>query len=479
MLQLYNTLTRRKEQFKPLEDNLVRMYSCGPTVYDYPHIGNLRTYITVDILKRTLLYNGYTVKHVMNITDVGHLTSDEDEGEDKLEKGAAREKKTVWEVAQFYTDIFEKNLEQLNILPADILAKATDHIPDCIALIEVLQQKSFTYETDEAVYFDVSKFPDYTKFSGQSLEDKKVGARHDVHVDPQKHHPQDFALWFKLVGKFANHTMHWPSPWSEGFPGWHIECSAMSQKYLGETFDIHLGGVDHIATHHTNEIAQSEAATGKPLARFWLHGEFLLVEGKKMAKSAGTFITLDDICAKYIDPMAFRLLVLQAHYHSKLNFTWESLSAAKEKLSKIEASFHRLLATSAKPVDKDAAFTQAIADDLSTPRALAIFFEHISRIGNANFDQGQLRTLLLDMDKVLGLGLEIFNPPGAITYKHLRIKNHTDIELSDEIVELIYKREEARKAGQWQEADSLRNQLTSQGYALEDGKDSIIVKLNT
>lgn len=476
MLELYNTLTRKKEEFKPLEDNLVRMYSCGPTVYDYPHIGNLRTYIMVDTLKRYLLYKGYTVDHVMNITDVGHLTSDADEGEDKLEKGALREGKTVWEIAQFYTDVFKENIAALNILPPDTLARATEHIEDQIALIGRLQEKGITYETDEAIYFDVTQFPNYTKLSGQLLEEKKIGARKEVHVDPQKRHPQDFVLWFKRVGKFANHTMRWPSPWGEGFPGWHIECSAMSMKYLGETFDIHVGGVDHIPVHHTNEIAQSEAATGKPLANVWLHGEFLSVESKKMSKSAGTFITLDDIRKKGYDPLAFRLLVLQAHYRSKLNFTWDSLGSAQESLNRVRILFKNLLATSGKPVDNNARFIEAMNDDLNTPQALAIFFEHISHIGKKSFDQSELNVVLLDMDRVFGLELADITPAQMVNYQGISIKNETQSELPPSLVELIAKREAARRTRQWQEADTLRSEITSQGYTLEDTKNFIVIK---
>lgn len=476
MLSLYNTLTRAKEPFKPLEDNLVRMYSCGPTVYDYPHIGNLRTYIMVDILKRYLSYKGYTVKHVMNITDVGHLTSDADEGEDKLEKGAKREGKSVEEIAEFYTKIFEENLQKLNIIPATYLIRATDHIDDQIALIKRLEEKGAAYDTPEAVYFDVATFPDYTRLSGQALEEKIVGARDEVHTGSHKRNPQDFALWFKRTGKFANHIMHWPSPWGDGFPGWHIECSAMSMKYLGETFDIHTGGVDHISVHHTNEIAQSQAATGKPLAKFWVHGEFLSVEGKKMAKSAGTFITLDDIRNKGFDPIAFRLLVLQAHYRSKLNFTWDALAAAQENLRYIRGVFKHLLISGLKPVDKNMQFEKELDDDLNTPRALSVFYEHLSLIANPNFDREKLKAVLLNMDSVLGLGLESMIPAEVIEFEGVRVKNETAFHLPESIKVSVKQREEARKAGNWQQADALRNQLEEEGYLLEDTPECIVIK---
>ncbi len=455
-LTLYNTLTRKKEAFAPLEGNEVRMYTCGPTVYDYPHIGNLRSYIFGDVLKRALLFNGYKVKHVMNITDVGHLTSDADEGEDKLEKGALQRKQTVWEVADFYTEIFKKNIQDLNILPPDFLVKATDHIQDQIELIKILEQKRFTYHTPEAIYFDVSKFPNYTKLSRQPLEEKKVGVRSEVHVDAQKKHPADFALWFLRVGRFANHTMHWASPWGEGFPGWHIECSAMAMKYLGEQLDIHTGGVDHIATHHTNEIAQSESATGKQFVRWWMHGEFLLVDGKKMSKSAGTFITLDDIIKRGFSPLAFRLLCLQSHYRSQLNFTWDSLAASQTALDSVYNSVKKLGIESGKQNSKSTTFKDMVNDDLSTAQALAIFFETLSQTNAQKIDALKGLTLLLKMDIVLGLGL-----------KDLQKR---ESKLPQAILDLISQRQQARDKKDWEEADALRQKINKLGYNIEDEK---------
>ena len=335
MLKLFNTLTRRKEEFIPLNEKHAGIYTCGPTVYDYTHIGHLKKYINDDVLKRVLEYNGYKVNHVMNITDVGHLVSDEDTGEDKMEKGARESGKTVWEVARFFEDYFWKSLKEVNILKPDITPRATEHIKEQIELIKKLEEKGFTYKTTQAIYFDVSKFKNYTKLSGQKLEEKIVGAREDTFVDKDKKHPYDFALWFFVIGRFKNHTMRWPSPWGKGFPGWHIECSAMSMKYLGETLDIHTGGIDHIPVHHPNEIAQSEAATDKPFVRFWIHHDWLLVDNEKMSKSKKNFYTIDEIKEKNINPLAYRYFCLNAHYRSKLNFTWQGLEAAQNALENL------------------------------------------------------------------------------------------------------------------------------------------------
>lgn len=483
MLQIYNTLSRKKELFKPLRDKEVLMYSCGPTVYDYPHIGNLRTYITVDVIKRYLKYKGYKVKHVMNITDVGHLTSDADEGEDKVEAGAKREGKTVWEIAEYYTKIFKQNLKELNIQEPDIWAKATDHIQDQIELIEKLMAKGYAYETSQALYFDISKFPDYTKLSRQPLDQKIEGVREEVVTDSEKRRPQDFALWFKLAGKFKNHTMHWPSPWGEGFPGWHIECSAMSMKYLGETFDIHIGGVDHIPVHHTNEIAQSEAATGKPFVRYWIHGEFLLVDAKKMAKSEGTFITLADIQDKGFNPLAFRLLCLQAHYRSKLNFTWGSLKAARESLAHVENSVKNLLTKGGKNVEKEERcetflqkFIAAMDDDFNTPQALSVFFDLLSQASEQKVDRKGAYSVLLEMDKVLGLGLSRIQPVPILTYEGARIRNEVEQIIPLGVLDLVAEREKERKKGNWGKADELRNKLDTLGYIIEDGEEYVTIK---
>src|SRR3989344_849787 len=306
MLRLYDTYKKALAEFKPIKDKKVGLYTCGPTVYWYAPLGNLRKFIFDDILRRTLLFLDYKVKHVMNITDVGHLSLDED----RLEKAAKREKKSTWEIAKFYTKTFLDDIKRSNILTPEKLPAATKHIKEMIEVIAELEKKGFTYNTEQAVYFDTAKFPKYEKLAGQKIEDKRVAAREEVVPDENKKKPADFALWFKTVGRFAKHEMRWDSPWGEGFPGWHIECSAISRKYLGQPFDIHTGGVDHIPIHHPNEIAQSEGAYGKPLANFWLHGEYLLMNAAKMAKSERNFLTLSDLTEKGFSPLAFRYLVL-------------------------------------------------------------------------------------------------------------------------------------------------------------------------
>src|SRR3989339_1953721 len=341
-MKLYNTASRKIEEFIPLNPPNVTFYSCGPTVYDYTHIGHMRTYVNNDVLKRTLVYLGYKVKHVMNITDVGHLSGDDDSGEDKMEKGAKKYGKTVWDVAKFYTEFFFKTTDALNIIRPNIVCNATEHVEEMIRLIEKLKQNGFVYETKGALYFNVKKFKNYGKLSGQKLEEKIQAVRTEVNVDEDKKHPADFALWFKRVGRFADHTMYWTSPWGEGFPGWHIECSAMSMKYLGDTIDIHSGGIDHVPIHHENEIAQSEAATGKPFVKYWFHNNFLTVDGQKMSKSLGNFYTIDDIEKNKIDPMSLRLLFLQSHYRQPLNFTWQSARASQEAYKRLREIFINL-----------------------------------------------------------------------------------------------------------------------------------------
>lgn len=453
MIKLYNTLGRIKEEFTPINSNQVGLYTCGPTVYDFVHIGNLRAFIFGDVLKRTLMYSGYSVKHVMNITDVGHLTSDADSGEDKLEKGAKRENKTVWDVAQFYTNAFVADIEKLNLLKPDVMPKATDHIADQIIIIQELERQGFTYNTPQAIYFEVSKFPDYTKLSGQKLEDKLTGARADVVEDKDKRHPADFALWFKRVGKFSNHAMHWDSPWGDGFPGWHIECSAMSVKYLGQPFDIHTGGVDHIPVHHTNEIAQSEAAFGKPLAHYWLHNEFLLINEGRMGKSEGNFLTLSSLVEKGFSPLAYRYLTLGNHYRTKLNFTLESLRGAQNALSKL----YREISLFEKPgeilQDYNDAFMEAINDDLNTSKALAIMWDLIK----SGAHSGNKLATLIKFDEVLGL----------------RIKeaweSRQTLEVS--VQETIKVRDAARASKDFAKSDELRKQLEDAGYIVEDTPD--------
>ncbi|PIR97658.1 MAG: cysteine--tRNA ligase [Candidatus Doudnabacteria bacterium CG10_big_fil_rev_8_21_14_0_10_41_10] len=470
MLKLFNTLSKKIEKFQPIKDKRVSIYSCGPTVYDYVHIGNLRTYLFNDILRRVLIYDGYKVKQVMNITDVGHLTDDADSGVDKLEKGAEREKKTVWDVAKFYEKEFLNDIRALNILMPDKLPHPTDHIKQQIKIIETLVKINFAYDAKEAVYFDVSKFPDYTKLSGQKLKDKKQAARTEVVKDLSKKNPADFALWFKLTGKFADHSMHWPSPWGEGFPGWHIECSAMSTEYLGQPFDIHTGGVDLIMPHHSNEIAQSQSASGKPLANYWLHGEHLLIksgkpghldgEPRRMAKSENNFIRLKDIVDKGFSPLAFRYLVLGAHYQTKLNFSWESLRAAQNSLDHLLDLISELKGSPGKFMCADyaKAFDREINNNLDTARALSLTWRLLKK---PNPDKLKISTIK-KFDKVFGLDLL----KGALIRK----------KIPNKIKELAKTRERLRKQKEFGKADDARAELEKLGYEINDTPEGPVVK---
>ncbi len=455
-LTLYNTKSRSNEVFTPLSDNEVTMYACGPTVYDYTHIGHMRKYVGDDILRRTLTYLGYNVKHVMNITDVGHLSDDADTGEDKLEKGALREGKSVWEVAQYYTEYFEATMRAIHVLSPAVTSKATDHIQQMITLNEQLVEKGFAYETAQALYFDVTKDPHYGELSGQKLSEKSIGARDEVVEDPEKRHPADFSLWFKRVGKFKDHTMHWPSPWGDGFPGWHIECSAMSMHYLGDTIDIHTGGIDHIPVHHENEIAQSECATGHQFVRYWVHHAFLNVDGEKMSKSKGNFYTIEDIRAKGIDPLATRLLFMQTSYRKPLNFTWESLAAANKLLKKLQ----RFVATQKKNgvVSREyvAQFTEGLCDDLNTAKALSVVW---SLLNDSHIEDVDKAATLLSFDQVLGFGLTEVAP----------------LEISEEAKILVVQRDAARQAKDWVKSDTLRDELLALGYEVLDTPEGTVL----
>ena len=467
-LQLFNTLTRQKETFAPLQDNLVRMYNCGPTVYAYPTIGNWRSFVFADLLRRTLLYSGYQVKQVMNLTDVGHMTMTEEQkrqavdkeitdsevGVDRMSKAAAQEGKTVWEVAQFYIDDFQSGLWKLAIEMPEVMPRATDHIVQQIEMIRQLEAKGYTYQTAQAVYFDVAKFPDYGKLSGQKLEDKLTGAREDVNVDTEKRNPADFRLW-QIAD--ADHAMQWDSPWGRGFPGWHIECSAMSVAYLGAPFDIHTGGVDHIPVHHENEIAQTEAALGVRMAALWMHGEFLLVDGGRMGKSLGNAYTLQDLEAKGIHPLALRYLFLNAHYRSKQNFTWESLAAAQNSLKTLREIASAEAADGQVSAPHQVRFTAAIQDDLNLPQALAVVWDAARDNALSTGDRGQT---LRAFDRVLGLGLG----QGPLdTLKHLTPEATATVEA------LVAEREQARRDKLWQRADEIRNELkTTFGVTIED-----------
>ena len=472
-MRLYNTLTRKIEDLTPIKDGEVTLYTCGPTVYNYYHIGNLRNAVFNDTLRRTLQASGFDVKHVMNITDVGHLVSDADEGEDKLEKGAAREGKTVWEVAEHYTEAFKADMKTMNVLPpsvnpqrskntTDPYARATDFIPEQIDIVQRLLDNSFAYQTKQAIYFDVTRLPSYGELTGQKLTDKEVAARSDVVTDPDKHHPYDFAVWFFTVGHFAEHSMRWPSPWGEGFPGWHLECSAIIHATLGDPIDIHTGGVDHIGTHHPNEMAQTEAAFGHKLASMWVHNEFILVDGAKMAKSKGNSYTLADITSKGYDPLALRLLYLQAHYRSEINFTWDSLDAAQARLHDIYAwaDLRYQPTTDVMPEALDQLFKEtregmlaAVQDDLNTPLALSMLSKLMTHMSNVPIPgvEGKYTDGALALIESL-LGIPLSNRP----------------DITDAQKQLIADRETARTAKDWAKSDHLRDQLAEQGIGLRD-----------
>lgn len=457
-----NSLTRKKEKFEAVNPPNVGLYTCGMTVYDYAHIGHGRKYVNDDILKRLLTAFRYKVKHVQNVTDVGHLVSDADSGEDKMEKGAIKTGKTVWEVADFFTKHFYESMDKLNIIRPDIICKATDHIKEQVEMVRQLIEKGFAYDTPEAVYFDISKFFKYDGLFGQKLSEKRIAVREEVKEGGHKKHPADFALWFKTMGRFANHVMYWDSPWGKGFPGWHIECSAMSVKYLGDRFDIHTGGEDHLSIHHPNEIAQSEAATGKsPFVKYWLHTAFLLVEGRKMSKSLGNFYTVDDVIKKGYEPLSLRYLYLTSHYRDPLNFTWESLSAAQAGLDKLRNQVSALKSQETRTsLSEEKAqkieefgnrFLRAVGDDLNTPQALAVLWEMMK----SSIPSQDKYDLALSFDEVLGLKLNT-------------LPDKKEIPL--EIKKLIKDREELRSKGKFEEADSLRVRIEKAGYTIKDEK---------
>ncbi len=468
MLKLYNTLTRKKEIFKPFKDKEVGLYTCGPTVYLFAHIGNLRTYIFEDILKRTLEYNGYRVKHVMNITDVGHLTSDSDSGEDKMIKALKREgkelnEKSMLEIADFYTKAFKKDLKFLNIEEPNIWCKATDNIEEQINLIKEIVKNGYAYETANAVYFDTLKLKEYRELAKLDMEGLKNRAR--VKKRSEKKNPTDFVLWVKLKGEHKNHIMNWDSPWGEGFPGWHIECSAMSIKYLSDKIDIHCGGVDHIPVHHTNERAQNIAATKKPIVKIWMHGEFLILKTGKMSKSKGENIILQNLIEKGIDPLAYRYLCLNAHYRSKLTFSFETLRGAEQALNNLRGKvreFKKSKDVLETPKFKNylKKFNSFINDDLDIPQALALMWKMVK---DNKLSGREKYELLLSFDNVFGLGLQ----------------DVRKIEVPQEVKELVKKREQFRKESNWKKADSIRKKIEELGFQIEDveGK-SLIKKIN-
>jgi len=455
-MKLFNTLTRKKEEFKPLEGNTVRMYSCGPTVYSYAHIGNLRAYLFMDLLRRALKYEGYDLKHVMNITDVGHLTSDADEGEDKMEKAAKAQNKSPWEIAAMYTEEFFKDFERLNIDKPEIVAKATEHITEMLEYAKEIVKNGYGYETSNGVYFDISKLDRYGLLSGISLEDQLAGAR--IAVDDEKRSPLDFAIWIKAP---ENHIMKWDSPWGLSYPGWHLECSAMGRKYLGDVFDIHTGGEDHIPIHHENEIAQSKGATGKIPAKFWMHVAFLTVDGGKMSKSLGNCYRIEELKEKGFDPLAYRYFCLNSHYKSKLNFTFEGLKSAQTALNRLRNGIKQH-ADGEESVDAEELnnykeqFKEAITDDLNSPKALAILWEVVRKDKKSK----DYLELIKEFDKVLGLDLDIEK------IKLIPVEE----EYSDEVKALIEERNIARANKNWAEADRIRDLLTSMGVKINDKK---------
>ena len=453
----YNTLTRKKELFKPINEKEVRIYSCGPTVYKDATIGNMRTSIFQDVLRRVLRYNGYKLKHAMNITDVGHLVSDGDEGEDKMVKSAREEHKTPEEIAKHYTKLFFDDLKALNLETPEIICKATEHIKEMLEYVKVLVEKGFAYETSTAIYFDISKLDKYPVLSNLNIEEQKAGAR--VEVDKEKKNPYDFALWIKAP---ENHLMKWDSPWGPSYPGWHIECSAMGQKYLGEQFDIHTGGIDLIPTHHENEIAQSKGYCGKIPANYWLHGEYLLIDGGKMSKSLGNVYLLKDITNKGYNPLSYKLLTYSSHYRNKLNFTWESMESSDKALERLKNGYKSHLKGTDDVEDEiineyEEKFHKAINDDLNMPLAMSVVWEVVRNEKKSP----KLAKLLIKFDTILGLKIDEDN------------ESTKEKEIPEEILMLVDERKVARENKNWEESDRLRNLINEKGYSIKDTKDGV------
>jgi cysteinyl-tRNA synthetase len=445
-LRLYDTYTRSLREFKPLQPPLVGMYACGPTVYDYAHIGNLRSYLFEDVLRRVLEFNDHQVRHVVNITDVGHLTSDADEGEDRMEKGARRTGKSAWEIAELYTQAFKEDLSHLNILEPTVWCRATDHIPEQIALVECIEAKGFAYRTSDGIYFDTSRLSDYGYLARLDVTGQQAGARVEV---GEKRNPTDFALW-KLSPAGQRRQMEWDSPWGMGFPGWHIECSAMSAKYLGVPFDIHCGGEDHIPVHHTNEIAQTQACYGTSLANYWLHGYFLVLDETKMSKSLGGTVRLQTLMVQGYDPLAYRYFCLNAHYRTKLSFTQDGLDGAATALDRLRAASYGWGKAGTPDPTYVERFAGQVNQDLNTPRAVALTWELVK----SDLDEPTKKATLLVFDRVLGLRLAEWEPPRD--------------EVPDEILALVVQRQQARAEKRWPEADGLRAQIWAAGYEVED-----------
>lgn len=453
-IKLYDSYSRSLREFEPITGNQVKVYACGPTVYDYAHIGNLRTYIFEDTLRRTLEFFGYDVTHVVNITDVGHLTSDADTGEDKIEQGSKRVGKTAHEIAELYTDAFKQDLVQLNILEPDIWCRATEHIAEQIDAIKEIEKKGYVYITTDGVYFDTSKLKNYGYLARLDVAGLNAGQRINI---GEKQNATDFALW-KFSPKDQIRQMEWASPWGTGFPGWHIECSAMAVKYLGEKFDIHCGGKDHIPVHHSNEIAQAEICYGTTLANFWLHGYFLEIDKAKMSKSAGEFVRLQTLLDYGYDPLSYRYLCLTANYRSDLKFTWESLDSAQIALNRLRSAAYAW----GQPSIPDQQYLQQIYgqvyDDLNTPKALAVIWNLVK----SNLAPAIKKATLLECDKILGLNLANWQPEV--------------VEIPDHVKTLLDLRSQARKERDWAAADEFRDQIADLGYEIEDAAEGVTLK---
>jgi cysteinyl-tRNA synthetase len=445
-LRLFDTYTRSVRHFEPLRPPEVGLYTCGPTVYDYAHLGNLRTYLFEDILRRVLEFNGYRVKHVMNLTDVGHLVSDADTGEDKMEKGSRRTGRSAWEIAESYTQAFKGDLSHLNILEPTIWCRATDHISEQIETIQCIEAQGLTYRTSDGIYFDTSQLPTYGELARLDIKGLQAGIRVDM---GEKRHPTDFALW-KFSPPDQKRQMEWESPWGVGFPGWHIECSAMSTKYLGPFFDIHCGGEDHISVHHPNEIAQTEACHGTRLANFWLHGSFLQLDDAKMAKSAGDFLRLQTVVERGYDALAYRFFCLSAHYHATLNFTWEGLDGAATALHRLRTAAYEWGSAGTVDVGYVDRFREQINDDLNMPRALALTWDLVK----SQLPASTKKATLVQFDRVLGLRLAEWQAVEAA--------------VPDAILALVQQRQRARVEKRWREADALREQVKAAGYDIDD-----------
>ena len=467
MLKLFNTLSRTKEEFVPIEPGKVRMYSCGPTVYNFMHIGNLRTFFFEDILVRVLKYNGYEVKYIMNITDVGHLVSDSDEGDDKMEKSAKQLGKSVWDIAQFYTDAFLNDIKRMNILPPDKYTKATDYIRQQIDMVKCLEEKGYTYITKDGVYYDTSKFPDYGKLARLDIKGLQEGAR--VEFSDEKKNITDFALW-KFSPKDKKREMEWESPWGEGFPGWHIECSAMSKAELGDHFDIHASAIDHIPIHHTNEIAQSEACNGVKYVNYWIHGDFLDMGSEKMSKSLGNFVTLQTLIDKGYDPLDYRYFLLMAHYRKKLKFSNEAMEAARSGYKNLKNRINNLRAKgqlNGDAIDDISVgewrnkFLNVINDDLNMPEAMAVLWDMLR---DGKLSSAEKLNLAYDFDRIFGLELDVIK------------EETTGMEIPDEINSLAGQRSEAKKNKNFKLADELRDRIREKGFDILDKKDGTEIK---